>query len=280
MINVEKVRAWSFPMTERTYDSEELRRIYKGYGGDAAGPLAAFDARFLRANAPEPFPATLIALADGDFWQQNPQSGIDWRRIVHFCESLQVTGVLPPAGRLTVKRRVAELADRGAERGALLVESQELSSEAAGVLGLVESHCVLLGDGGFGGPDPIARPRPRLDSQAPPDLTLLLKSPAACYPRFLIPADIDIAQSDGGEGRKMLRGVCAFGVAARAALGALSAFGQHRLKRLDVFYAGPLFCDESLQISLWRTGAHTAVFALVCTDRDAKVIGPSSIEFS
>jgi hypothetical protein len=280
VINVEKVRAWPFPVTEQTYDSGELRRIYKGYGGAAAGPLAAFDASFLRANAPEPFPAALIALADGEFWQQNPEAGIDWRRIAHFRESLEVTGVLPPAGRLKVRRRVAELADRGSARGALLVEEQEVSSQVTGVLGVVESHCVLLGDGGFGGPGPVARPRPRLDRETPPDLTLLLQSPSACYPRFLIPADIDLARSAAADGRKMLRGVCAFGVAARAALGALSASSHHQLRRLDVFYTAPLFSDESLMLSLWRTGAHAAVFTLTSIDRDTDVIGPSSIEFS
>jgi hypothetical protein len=280
-LDYQKIKHWPFKPMLRSYVREDLVCSAVGFGAGLPGPLRAGDERFLGAHA-EPLPMAAVALADGDFWQADPQAGLHWQQIVHAEEGITMHRAMPPEGMVVIERRIDEIYDRGAERGAMVVEDHHFRTESGEPVLDVRVITVLKGDGGFGGsaegaPKPVPVPAHR-----PADHVVRLPTPfAADAPLFQLKGAFDVAATiqDAKPGQQMLRGLGAFGLAGRAVLHLVCDNDPQRLRKLVVRYAGPMLTDETMQVELWRTGPGAASFEMSSVERGARVLMSSHAEF-
>lgn len=249
----------------------------KGFGAGRPGALEATDEPFLKGA--QALPMIAVALADGEFWQRNPDTGIDWRRIVHAEEGITLHRPMPPDGTVVITQRVADIYDRGADKGAVMQQKQFLHTPQGELLVTIDVTTVLKGDGGFGGRPQVAQ-RVDLPQDRPADQALELRTPLDNEDAiFRLSRDIAVA-ADLPAGQSMMRGLGCFGLAGRGVLSLTCANQPGRLQSLRVRYAGPMLTDETMRLELWHTAPGQAVFRMLAVERDALVLNHCQVAFA
>ncbi|PAU86120.1 hypothetical protein CK507_16800 [Pseudomonas sp. WN033] len=279
-INYKTLMARQFAPFTRHYSRAESIHYARGFGAGMDTEQAGDDEPWLDPDNPKALPMMAVALADGDFWQQDPATGIVWQKIVHSAESIRVHNPLPPEGSVVITQGIKDIFDRGAERGAVMIQEQELSDLQGNPLVSIEVTTVLKGNGGFGGQPPTgSRPDPLPDRT--PDGVMDLSTPTANDTAFRLTVDLDVASTDSeGAKKSMIRGVGCFGLAGRAALKMACANQPERLKAFGVRYAGPMFTGETMRLALWRVSPGMAVFRMDAVERNQPVLSHGFIEYS
>lgn len=276
----ERLLVRRFEVEARSWSAAQSQRWARDFGAGLPGALAAHDARFLDTVQADALPMIAVPLCDGEFWQQQPDTGIDWRRIVHAEERLTLHRVLPVAGQAQLSQAIIDIRDRGADKGASMLQRLTLTEPGGAPYADVEVTTVLRGNGGFGGPPPDAARAASLPEREP-DASLDIRTPAADATTFCLPAELTVAASlTLKPGQRMLRGVGCFGLAGRAALALACSNDPRRLRRFGVRYAGPMLSDETMHFELWRLGPAEAAFRMRAVERDAPVLSHGSMEWS
>lgn len=271
-LDYQKIKNWPFRPQTRAYTREDLVRYARGFGAGLPGPLREADARYIDPGEADALPMAAVALADGEFWQQDPRACLNWKQTVHAEEAITVHRPLPVAASVTVNRRIVEIYDRGADKGAMVLEQMHLTDHDGAALVTIDVTTVLRADGGFGGSNEGApRPRP-VPTDRPPELTIEIATPPIDVRVFQISSEFAVAASTAAPDQRMLRGVCAFGLAGRAVLKLLCDNDPRRLRRLLVRYAGPMMTGETMRLELWRTAGNEAAFRMHAIERDAPVL--------
>ncbi|MES2258566.1 MAG: MaoC family dehydratase N-terminal domain-containing protein [Pseudomonadota bacterium] len=277
MIDYDKLMAWPFPAVRRDYDSADAIRFARGFGAGRGGALQLADQPYLARGTVLALPMIAVPLADGEFWQQRPETGIDWRQIIHAEEALTVHRPIPACGTVVITQRIEEIFDRGAEKGAVMLQKQFLHDADGQALATIDVTTMLRGNGGFGG-KPYAPAKLLLTDQRAPDCQIELQSADDRDAVFRLSAEIKAA-AGAPPGKSMMRGVGGFGTAGRAILQLVCGNQPTRLKRLAVRYAGPMYTDEVLRVELWRLAPGKAVFRMSAPGRNALVLNNSYVEF-
>ncbi|MGI4860628.1 MAG: FAS1-like dehydratase domain-containing protein [Janthinobacterium lividum] len=277
-IDSQKLQDWPFPVMTRHYTEDEAIRVAKGFGAGIPGALSEQEAPFMSGRLA--FPMMALALADGEFWQSDPASGIDWKRIVHAEEMLTLHRPLPSQGTVTVMQRVAGVYDRGPERGAVMVQNQFLNDADGALIARIDVTTILKGDGGFGGKPYVTPEKVSIPEERATDAQVSLRTPGnnddALY---RLSADLAVA-AHLPPGKAMLRGLGALGLAGRAVMALVCPGAPERLRRLGVRYTGALLTDEAVRLDLWRVAPGRAVFRLVAPERDVIVLNGGQVEFA
>jgi hypothetical protein len=276
-----RLLAREFPALVKTYGPADAAAWVRDFGAGLGGALAQADQRFLHPPAGVlPLPMIAVPLCDGRFWEQDADTGIDWRKIVHAEEVITQHRPLPPTGSVRICQRVVDIRDRGLEKGALMVQRQSVC-DAAGVPYIdIDVTTVLRGNGGFGGPAQDASRPLSLPNRAP-DQTIEVRTPTPDATRLCILADLSVASGIPGaeSDQRMIRGVGCFGLAGRALLALCCDNDPLRLRRFGVRYGGPMLTDETMRIELWYVGEGSARFRMHCIERDAVVVSSGSLDF-
>lgn len=278
-IDYETLMARQFAPFTRHYSRAESVHFAKGFGAGIDAKHTGNDEPWLNADKPKALPMMAVALADGEFWQQDPTTGIAWQQIVHSAERIRMHHPLPPEGSVVVTQRIKDIFDRGADRGAVMVQEQDLSDAQGNVLVSIEVTTVLKGNGGFGGqPAPSSRPTPL--PERTPDCIMMLSTPTAEDTAFRLTVDLDVAGADTGSPKKsMIRGVGCFGLAGRGALKMACANQPERLQAFGVRYAGPMFTGETMRLALWQVKPGLTVFRMDAVERNQPVLSHGFIEY-
>jgi|SRR5690554_4437269 len=265
----------------KRYRAKDVVRIAEGFGAGLPGPLQKGDSPFLDLHRPIVLPMSAVALGDGEFWQQDQATGLDWKKIVHASESIKVHKPLHYEGDLLIKRRVVGVYDRGIKRGAVIDERQEICGLNGELFVTVDAQTVALADGGFGGVEPPRRKKISIPDREP-DSAVEVLAPVGDRSIFSLKValDIDNNRVRGEKQPEMLRGVGAFGLAGRAGLSEFCNNDPRRLRELAVKYAGPLYAGETLRVEFWRVSKSCAVFQAFAKERSELVLSSSYIEFS
>ncbi|MCW1429689.1 MaoC/PaaZ C-terminal domain-containing protein [Novosphingobium sp. JCM 18896] len=203
--------------------------------------------------------ATTLLDGSGDLFGR---AEIDFRKVVHSEQRLVVHRPLPPAGRVSSTSRVLGVADKGAEKGAVVYVEHTIADAAGGApYATVVLTLYCRGDGGFGGPNQDPFPVHAIPQRAPDKESrqAVPANQAALY-RYAIkdanPLHIDpaVAKAVGFE-QPLLHGLCTYGFAARAIMADWCDDDPARIKSFDVRFAAPFFPGETLVTRSWRDGS-------------------------
>lgn len=284
-IDYQRLKNWHFPDIEQSYRAKDtiLYALGLGFGAD---PVDRDQLRFVYEDGLKALPSMATVLAYPGQWSKNPETGIDWKQVVHGEQSFVIRKPLPAAATVIGRTVIEEIIDKGAGRGALVYSRRDVRDKETGeLLASLNSTSFLRGDGGFGGPSGPTRPVHALPEDAPDIVCDLPTLPQAALIYRLsgdynpLHADPAIAKAASFP-RPILHGLCTFGVAAHALLRRLCRYDPTRLKRVEARFSAPVFPGETVRTEIWREGRGRAGFRCRLIERDAIVINNGFAEFA
>jgi acyl dehydratase len=283
-IDRDKLLAIEIPTCEQDFTERDtmLYALSIGYGHD---PLDKAALRYCYEHDLRAAPTLPFVLCHPGFWMRDLDTGIDWRRIVHGEQELELHGPIPVAGHLMSRTRVVDVIDKGKDKGAVVVFDRELLDAGSGTrIATMRQTNLCRGDGGFGGtnrqmiassPAPVRAPDIVVSLATIPEAALLYRLSADPNP---LHADPEMARIAGFE-RPILHGLATLGVVAHAILRAICDYDPRRFKRLRGRFASPVFPGDTIRTEIWRDGT-SLVFQAYAQERNALVISNGSIEIS
>jgi acyl dehydratase len=258
-IDMEKLLSWPFPEVEHAYSARDTILYALGVGA-GADPLDEGDLKYVYEDGLVALPTMAVILGYPGFWLKNPDTGINWRQLLHGEQGLTLHAPLPASGNVVGRTRITGLIDKGEGKGALLFSEREVVEKDSGrLLATLTATAVLRADGGFGGPSgPAPQPHPIPERAADASLDLATLPQAALIYRLSgddnpLHADPKVAAAAGFP-RPILHGLCTFALAGRAILRLACDNDPARLKSLNVRFSAPVFPGETVRTEIWRDG--------------------------
>ncbi len=258
-IDMEKLLAWPFPDVEHSYTTRDTM-LYALGAGAGSDPLDANDLRYVYEDGLVALPTMAVVLGYPGFWARNPETGINWRKLLHGEQGLTLHAPLPVSGTVIGRTRITGLIDKGEDKGALLFSERNVIEKDSGrLLATLTATAFLRGDGGFGGPSgPAPKPRPIPERAADASLDLATLPNAALV--YRLSGDYNPLHADPGTAaaagfpRPILHGLCTYAVAGRAILRLACDNDPLRLKSLNARFTAPVLPGETIRTEIWRDG--------------------------
>jgi acyl dehydratase len=187
-------------------------------------------------------------------------SGIDYTKVVHAEQRLNLHRPVPPAADVIADYGVVSVVDKGPSKGLLVYTETRVRDVADGQPLFTAGGTIMArGDGGIGSsgatppvphPIPDRAPDHVVLFQTRPDQALLYRLSGDRNPLHSSPAHARKAGFD----RPILHGLCTYGIACRAALAKLCSFDHTRIGRFDVRFSAPVFPGDTVATELWADG--------------------------
>ncbi|MCB2073528.1 MAG: MaoC family dehydratase N-terminal domain-containing protein [Novosphingobium sp.] len=203
-------------------------------------------------------------------------AGIDWTRVVHGEQRITLHRPLPGSAELVGSRRVTEVVDKGADKGALIASAIEASLASGEPLFTCEMVIFARGNGGFGGPTESSS-TPHVLPDREPDMVHVSptrRDQALLYrlngDRNPLHADPDFAKRAGFP-EPILHGLCSYGIACRAVLASVCDYDPGRIRQFDVRFSAPVFPGDDIHTDIWVDG-DTVSYRCRVAQRDAVVL--------
>lgn len=250
------VKDWRFDEVRQRYDQKDtmLYALGIGLGQD---PEDTRQLRYVYEEGLQAFPTMGVVLAYPGFWVRDPRTGIDWVKVVHGEQRLTVHAPLPASGMVTSRTRNTHVIDKGADKGAIIINERTLHDEDGACLATLRQSTFCRGDGGFGQGDASPEPLPatpdgepdlRCELRIAPNAALLYRLNADPNPLHVDP---EVAHQ-AGYPRPILHGLCSYGVAAHAIVKSCCDYDASRLTSLNTRFSAPVYPGETLQCDIWR----------------------------
>ena len=119
--------------------------------GFSADPMALDDLRYTYENDLRVLPTMACVLAHPGFWLREPRFGIDWVRILHGGQRIEMLRPLRPEGKVRAEYEIVGVEDKGVGRGAVMLQEKRLyDGDTDALIGRLRSTMLLRGDGGCG----------------------------------------------------------------------------------------------------------------------------------
>lgn len=283
MIDYRQLREHAFPLIEHRYTADDSMRyaLAIGLGNDPCDEQQLPFVSDTRPGWPWVLPTMAVVLGFPGSWMQAPATGIDFARIVHGEETLELYHPLPSAGTVQAQHRVTRIVDKGPGRGATITYDKDLIDAASGLLLARVTHTTFArGDGGFSARDglgdaPLPAPPP-MPTRAPDQVCELDTLPQQallyrlCADRNPLHADPQVARAAGFE-RPILHGLCTYGIAGWVLLAHRCGHDPRRLQRLHARFSAPVIPGERLRFELFDEGA-TLRFRALAVQRGKLVL--------
>jgi acyl dehydratase len=280
----EKLLNYPIPEVRQTLRWQDVA-LYNFSVGLGQDPMDEKQLDFLYEPRLKVMPSMPVVMGAPGFWSRNPDTGIDWKQILHGEQGLILHKPLPTDGEIIGKTRITGLVDRGEGKGALMYsERQVVDAKTGEALATLTSTSFMRGDGGFGGPSgPVKQPHP--EPERAPDITLDLATrpeQAAVYRlnSDLNPLHIDptIAKAAGFP-RPILHGLCTFGTVCHALLRTLCDYDTTRFGRMELRFSSPVFPGETIRTEIWHEDGGAA-FRARLLERDVVVVRNGLFRFA
>ncbi len=260
MIEPEHLYGWEFPEIEQSYGPDEVM-LYALSIGVGADPMDEQQLRFVndtKDGLPLALPTMVVVLGFPGSWMADPRTGIDFSRIVHGEEGIQIHQPLRPAGTVIARHKVVDIVDKGPGRGAVITYDKDLFDKESGDHLATVSHTTFArGDGGFSGeaqPAGMRREPSVIVPDRPPDRLReirILPQQALLYrllaDRNPLHSDPTVAAEAGFKG-PILHGLCTFGMAGYAIIADWCAHDPSRLRSLRSRFSAPVYPGDTLVI--------------------------------
>ena len=270
-LDPERVINFDFP-APRFEVSEKDAMLYALGLGIGSDPLDPRQLRHVYEKDLTVFPTMPVILGSPGPWFAD--AGLDFRKLVHGSQSLQLERPVPIGTPLRSRSRVVGLFDKGAEKGAVCEVERVITDDDGTVVARMVATYVLRGDGGFGGDAPPrdAWTRP----ERAPDAEVVLQTLPQAALIYRLSGDMNPLHADPGRAqavgfdRPILHGLCTFGMMGRAVVQAFCPDDPGAFRSLSGRFTRPVYPGDTLNVSLWhgeegplfeaRTGADTVAF--------------------
>lgn len=283
-INYEQLKHWKFEDRNDRYDPRDsiIYALTLGYGSD---PSDTDDLRYVYEHDTLAVPTLLATVGAPGAWATNPALGIDWVKLLHGEHRIRFHAKVSAAAELISRTHISHLVDKGADKGALVVTTREVTAARDGApVATIEHVSFCRGEGGFGVGDEPLPPLPANPDRLP-DAVLLVASThqsAALYrlngdlnPIHILP---DMA-SKAGFDRPILHGLCTYGMAARALIKHYCPIQPENLRLFSLRFSAVFFPGETLRIEVWKEGEQVH-FRGVAHEREAVVLSHGIAEIT
>jgi acyl dehydratase len=184
---------------------------------------------------------------------------IDWTKVLHGEQRIRLHRPFPPAAELLGSTFIAEVTDKGADKGATITVANEVRLASGEPLYVSENVIFARANGGFGGPAK-SKAAPHVIPERAPDLVHVFETrpdQALLYrlngDRNPLHAEPDFAERAGFPA-PILHGLCSYGIACRAVLASVCDYDPARMKAFDVRFTSPVFPGETVHIDIWVDG--------------------------
>lgn len=277
-----------FPREDRASYSRRDVILYAlglGIGGDEATSAATL--RFTYEADLHVLPTMAVVIGYPGFWLNEPKFGLDWKRVLHGEQSVELHRPLPLEAHVVSKLSIDNIYDKGAEKGALLMATREIFEESSGdKLATVRSTSFLRGDGGFGGKSDGA-PKPHtVPDERPADLTVDVRTRVGQALIYRLSGDYNPLHVDpevartAGFDRPILHGLCTYGMVGRVLLANLCGDTTSAFRRFAVRFSSPVFPGETLRTEIWHEQPGSAALRVRALERDVRVIDNGFFEYT
>ncbi|MBL4874410.1 MAG: MaoC family dehydratase N-terminal domain-containing protein [Rhodobacteraceae bacterium] len=267
-MDIDALNNWNFEDIEHSYTERDsmLYALGLGFGEDPNDPK---ELSYVYEDGLVAAPSMAVILGYPGFWLKDPKTGIDWKKVLHGEQWLEVFKPLPVAGTVIGRTSIDQISDKGEGKGAVMYLSRDIIDAASGdLLAQVKMSTFCRGDGGFGGenlPGPVPAVLPDRAPDHVCDLTTLPRQ-ALIY-RLSgdynpLHADPEVARSVGFK-RPILHGLATYGLACRAVLKSICDYDASRLTGLDVRFSAPVYPGETVRFEIWQDGKEVRFRALV-----------------
>jgi hypothetical protein len=118
-----------FGAIEHRYTARDTMLYALGLGL-GADPMDRGQLRYVYEDGLAALPTFANVLAYPGFWAREPDTGIDWQRLVHAEQAIVLHAPLPVQGVVVGRNRITGIWDKGAGKGALMQQVRELANEA------------------------------------------------------------------------------------------------------------------------------------------------------
>lgn len=276
-LDPQKILNWPFQPIEQAYTEKEsiLYALGCGLGAD---PMDEAQLRFVfEEPALLALPSMAVVLATPGFWARDPDTGIDWVKILHGEQAMEIHAPLPAAANVVATTRVTDIVDKGEGKGALLQSERTVTNVDTGeALATLRSTTFARGDGGCGGTTDQA-PKPHTLPDRDPDLTCDLPTALNAALIYRLSGDPNplhasppVAKAAGFE-RPILHGLCTWGVAGHALLKSCCDYDPTRLKSMALRFSAPVYPGDTIRTEMWRDG-DVVSFRARAMERDVTVL--------
>lgn len=261
MLAYQTIKNWPIEDVTQHYTERDTMLYALGLG-IGADPLDVEQLRYVYEKNLQAVPTIAAAFAWPKSWMRNPDTGIDYLKLVHGEQDVRWFRPMPASATLLSRTRVSRVCDKGAGKGAVVEMLRDLVDQASGdVLAEVRQVSFLRGDGGFSAADGVSDAPPEALSgvpDRPADLQWEVGSPAQAALLYRLSGDSNALHADpdvaakAGFARPILHGLATYGMACYAALRACAGNDAARLKRLATRFTAPVYPGEAVQFEFWR----------------------------
>jgi len=278
----------SFPPIEHAYSLRDTQ-LYALGAGLGTDPLDAGQLRYVYegkdGESLRALPTMANVLAYPGFWAREPDTGISWQKILHAEQEIRIPAPLPASGRVKGTTRITGLWDKGANKGALLQQTRDITDAETGrLLATVVQLSLLRGDGGFGaGGSADALPVPHAMPDDAPDHVCALSTPTQLALIYRLSGDLNPLHADpavataAGFPRPILHGMALMGVAAHAVLRTVLAYDDTRFAGMRVRFTAPAWPGDTLRTEMWVRD-DTVSLRVTAVERNVVVLNNARVD--
>jgi acyl dehydratase len=259
-INYDRLINWDIPEVEQRLAKRDTMLYALGVGL-GADPVDPDQLRFVYEEKLQALPTMAIILGYPGPWHAHPDTGITRSHVVHGSQGFRIVKPLPVEGDVIGKTRVTGVADKGKDKGALVMTECTVRDKASGeVICTMTSTTFCRADGGFGGPDgPVATPHKLPDT--PPQHTCELPTLPQAALIYRLSGDTNPLHADpvyaarAGYKMPILHGRCTFSIAGHAILKTLCGYDPARFISMEGRFSSPVYPGETIRTEMWRDGS-------------------------
>lgn len=278
----EKLLALDIAPVEHSYGAKDcmLYALGLGLGQD---PMNEDELAFVYEKNLKVLPTYALVQGYSAYWLRNPQSGVNWTKVVHGEQGLVLHKPVAGEGTVIGKTRIVDVVDKGEGKGALVFSERKVTDKASGeLLATLAQTTFCRGDGGFGGPKRDTPPPHPMPERAPdivcdlptrPEMALVYRLSGDVNPLHAEPAFAKAA----GFPRPILHGLASFGVAGHALLKSVCGYDPARLTAMAGRFSAPVFPGETIRTEIWREGGAVS-FRARAVERDVVAVNNGRAE--
>ena len=272
----EKLLGLKIPDVEQRYGAKDciLYALGLGFGYE---PMNEDELAFVYEKNLKVLPTMALVLGYTPTWLRNPDSGVNWTKVVHGEQGVVLHRPVATEGVVVGETRIVEVIDKGEGKGALVYAEREITDKASGKpIATLSQTAFCRGDGGFGGPRREA-PAPHVLPERAPDLACDLPTRPEMALIYRLSGDVNPLHAEpdfakaAGFPRPILHGLATFGIAGHAILKTLCGYDPAKITAMKGRFSAPVYPGETIRTELWRDGAVVSFRARVI-ERDVIAI--------